>query len=97
MRTRREQADREVIQGPWDAFDGGPAQATIPAEQMELLAKEIADQLVAGHGSVVRWTASVADVDFWRKAARRAGRILSVPVRTGVSDDGEKVWMVDES
>lgn len=52
--------------------------------ERERLAKEIADQLVAGHGSVVRWT---ADVAAWRSAARRAGRLLGVPVRTGVSDD----------
>lgn len=97
MRTRREQAAGEVIQGPWDVLAGGQAQPTVPADQLELLAKQIAEQLIAGHGSVVRWTASIADVELWRKAARRAGRILSVPVRTGVSDDGDKVWVVDES
>jgi hypothetical protein len=64
---------------------------------VELLAKEIADQLVTGQGSVIRWTSSVGDIELWRRAARRAGRILHVPVRTGVSDDGSKVWVVDES
>lgn len=86
-----------VIQGPWDVLAGGQAHPTVPADQLELLATEIAEQLIGGHGSVVRWTASVADVDVWRKAARRAGRILAVPVRTGVSNDGAKVWVVDES
>ena len=97
MRTRREQAAGEVIQGPWEALECGPPDSAVLREQLEVLAKEIADQLVGGHGSVVRWTASIADVELWRKAARRAGRILSVPVRTGVSDDGDKVWAVDES
>jgi hypothetical protein len=97
MRTRREQAIGDVLPGPWDTRDDGLPQPTVAREQPDLLAKEIAYQLVAGHGSVVRRTASVADVELWRKAARRAGRILSVPVRTGMSDDGDKVWVVDES
>lgn len=92
MRTKREQGGGEVIIGPW----GPELLADEPAE-LDRLAKEIAEQLVAGHGSVVRSTASVVDVDLWRKAARRAGRILSVPVRTGVSDASDKVWVVDES
>jgi hypothetical protein len=46
---------------------------------------------------VVRWTAELPDVDDWRRAARRAGRLLGARVRTGVSDDGTKVWVVDES
>jgi hypothetical protein len=64
---------------------------------LDRLAEEIAAQLVAGQGGVVRWTSEIADVDVWRKAARRAGRLLGVPVRTGVADDGSKVWVVDES
>ena len=32
------------------------------------------------------------DVDLWRKAARLAGRRLGIPVRTGVSGDGTRVW-----
>jgi hypothetical protein len=97
MRTKREQAVGELIYGPWEAFDSRPARAEVPHEQVELLAKQIADQLVASHGSVVRWTDSVGDLELWRTAARRAGRVLRVPVRTGVSDDGSKVWVVDES
>jgi hypothetical protein len=65
--------------------------------RVERLAVEIADQLVAGQGSVLHLTDGLGDVDRWRRAARRAGRILSVPVRTGVSPDGTRVWAVDES
>lgn len=65
--------------------------------RVERLAAEIADQLVAGHGNVVRCADAVDDVDRWRKAARRAGRILGVPIRTGVSFDGGRVWAIDES
>lgn len=64
---------------------------------MERMAQEIADQLVAGHGGVTRMTSAVDDVDLWRRAARRAGRLLGVPVRTGVPHDGSKVWVVNES
>ncbi len=65
--------------------------------RVERLAMEIADQLVAGHGSVLRLADGVGDVDRWRRAARRAGRILGVSVRTGVSPDQARVWAVDES
>lgn len=64
--------------------------------RVERLADEIAGQLVAGRGSVVRSSDAVDDVDRWRRAARRAGRILGVPVRTGVSFDRSRVWAVDE-
>ena len=97
MRTKREQAAGQVFHGPWETLECGPPDPTVQREQLDALAKEIADQLMAGHGSVVRWTASIGDVERWRKAARRAGRLLSVPVRTGVSDDGDKAWAVDES
>ena len=97
MRTKREQDLGDVLQDPWNGQDNGPSQSQVHREQLDLLATDIADQLVAGHGSVVRGTASIADIEVWRSAARRAGRILSVPVRTGVSDDGDKVWVVDES
>ena len=69
----------------------------VDASERDRVAKEIADQIVAGQGSVVRWTTDIADVDEWRRAARHAGRLLGVRVRTGVADDGAKVWVVDES
>lgn len=97
MRTKREQAAGEVIQGPWEGLDGGPPDSAVPREQLDLLAKEIADQITTGQGSVVRWTSSVDDVETWRKAARRAGRVLGVSIRTGVSDDHTRVWAIDAS
>lgn len=92
-----EQAAGEVMQWSMDVLGGGHVRSTVPADQLELAAKEIEEQLIAGHGSVVRWAASVADLELWRTAARRAGRNLSIPVRTGISDEGDKVWVVDES
>lgn len=93
MGTRREHAAGNVIRGPWSA----PAPTGADEREQQRLAQEIADQIVAGQGSVVRWTAELPDVNDWRRAARRAGRVLGVRVRTGVSDDGTKVWVVDES
>ncbi len=93
MGTKREHAVGNVIQGPWSA----PAPTGADESEQQRLAQEIAAQIVAGHGSVVRWTAELPDVDGWRRAARRAGRLLGARVRTGVSDDGTKVWVVDES
>lgn len=93
MGTKREHAAGHVIRGPWSA----PAPTDADESEQQRLAQEIAAQIVAAQGSVVRWTADVADVDDWRRAARRAGRLLGVRVRTGVSDDGTKVWVVDET
>ena len=93
MGTEREHAVGNVIQGPWSA----PAPTGADESEQQRLAQEIAAQIVAGQGSVVRWTAELPDVDDWRRAARRAGRLLGVRIRTGVSDDGTKVWVVDES
>jgi len=42
--------------------------------------------------SLTYGTDHVGDVEQWRKAARAAGRRLGIPVRTGVSRDGGKVW-----
>ena len=64
--------------------------------RIERLAAEIAQQLAAGHGNVVRLVASIDDVDRWRRAARRAGRTLGTRFRTGVSWDGQRVWAVQE-
>ena len=38
----------------------------------------------------------VDNVERWRKAARRAGRLLGFPVRTAISTDGTTVWAVLE-
>jgi hypothetical protein len=74
-----------------------PQVPTADEEKLEQLAREIADQITTGQGSVVRWTSSVDDIEAWRKAARRAGRILGVSIRTGVSDDRTRVWAIDAS
>jgi hypothetical protein len=80
MRTKREQAARDVIQHPREALDCGPPAPALAREQLDVLAKEIADQLVAGHGSVVRSAASIRDVELWRKAARRAAAVGDVVI-----------------
>lgn len=63
--------------------------------RMHRLALVIADELRAGQGSTWRSTDEVVDVAMWRRAARRAGRILEVPIRTGVAPDGSRVWAVE--
>jgi hypothetical protein len=61
--------------------------------RVERLANEISMQLHQFGGSVLRHADDVGDVERWRKAARRAGRLLREPIRTGVSDDRLKVWV----
>jgi len=65
--------------------------------RLRKLADVIAGELRSGHGSTIHAVDKVDDVDLWRKAARRAGRLLGVPVRTGVAPDGSRVWAVDNS
>lgn len=67
------------------------------AARRDRLAVEIVDQLRAGYGSVVRDAGEIHDVDFWRAAARRAGRLMGVPIRTGLAPDRSRVWAVDNS
>lgn len=76
MGTRREHALGNVIQGPWSA----PAPTGADESEQQRSAQEIAAQIVAGHGSAVRWRSEVNDVDDGRRAARRAGRLLGVRV-----------------
>ena len=59
--------------------------------QIEALARQILPVLLE-HGSLVVNTDKVHDVERWRKAARRAGRMLGWHVRTGVIADGARVW-----
>jgi len=65
--------------------------------RLALLAERIATQLEAGQGSLVLPASAVGEIERWRRAARRAGRLLGVPVRTGVAGDGSRVWAVDNS
>lgn len=67
------------------------------AVRLERLTEEIAAQLIRHRGAVTRRTSEVVDVDLWRRAARRAGRVLQTRVRTGVAPDGSKVWVVHEA
>jgi hypothetical protein len=60
--------------------------------RVERLALVIAGELRAGHGSTCHFTDAIGDVELWRRAARRAGRILGVAIRTGVAPDDSKVW-----
>ncbi len=48
------------------------------------------------HETLVCDANAIEDFDLWRRAARIAGRRLKVPVRTGVSRDGLKVWAIQE-
>ena len=74
MGTKREHAVENVIQDPWSA----PAPTGADESEQQRLAQEIAAQIVAGHGSVVRWTAELPDVEDWHRAARRRRRFEDV-------------------
>ena len=60
-------------------------------ERVEALARTLVP-LLRERGSVVVSTAAVEDVERWRRAARRAGRMLGWRTRTGVLADGSRVW-----
>ncbi|MCA1696961.1 MAG: hypothetical protein LC749_20815 [Actinobacteria bacterium] len=64
-------------------------------EQVEALARQLVPTL-RERGSVVANTAGLGDVDRWRKAARRAGRMLGWRVRTGLEADGARVWAASD-
>lgn len=57
----------------------------------ERLARELTRRL-RKHRSITMSADSIDDIDLWRGAARVAGRRLGIPIRTGVSRDGQKVW-----
>ncbi len=60
-------------------------------ERVEALARELAPML-RERGSLMADTADLDDVERWRAAARRAGRLLGWRVRTGVVAEGTRVW-----
>jgi hypothetical protein len=59
--------------------------------RLDRLADQIGTELQVRR-SIVCSSEHVDDIDRWRRAARTAGRRLGIPVRTGVSRDGTKVW-----
>jgi hypothetical protein len=64
--------------------------------RVETLARELAKMFQqASRGWPRVDTAQLEDVERWRRAARRAGRLLGIHVRTGVTHDGRRVWMVE--
>jgi hypothetical protein len=72
----------------------GPAVGSVSDLQrrrFERLVEQLRQELLVRRGVVLN-ADSVEDVAEWRKAARQAGRSLGIPVRTGVSSDGTKLW-----
>ena len=61
--------------------------------RVEQLARELVPHLREREQLVVR-VAEVENVDRWRRAARRAGRLVGAKVATGVSRDGSTLWAV---
>lgn len=64
-------------------------------QRVEALAHELAPVL-RDHGYVLADLGDVEDVDRWRRAARRAGRLLGWRVRTRLSRDGRRVWAASD-
>jgi hypothetical protein len=63
--------------------------------RVEALARELASAFQRQpNGWLAAETAHLEDVERWRRAARRAGRLLGLHVRTGITIDGDRVWMV---
>jgi hypothetical protein len=63
----------------------------LEASRVEQLAAELVP-ILRDRGGVVVDVEQLDSVDRWRRAARRAGRLLGWSVRTGVSADGSRVW-----
>lgn len=62
--------------------------------RVERLARELTPYLRDEHGQLAVRVAEVDDLDRWRRAARRAGRLVGGKVATGVSRDGSTLWAV---
>ena len=58
--------------------------------KVEALARALMPAL-RDRGSIAADVAGLEDVERWRRAARRAGRLLGWRVRTGVTADGAQV------
>ena len=64
-------------------------------QRVERLAAELV-AVLRECGEVRVETDVLENIERWRDAARRAGRILGWRVRTGVSRDGRYAWVVSE-
>lgn len=64
-------------------------------QRVEALARDLVP-LLQEQGSIGVATSEVDNVERWRRAARRAGRLLGWHMRTGVTSDGELVWALSE-
>jgi hypothetical protein len=62
--------------------------------RVEALARELAAEFQrVNRGVLVVDATTVESVDRWRRAARRAGRLLGIHVRTGLTET--RLWMVE--
>ena len=66
----------------------------VERRRLERLAERLAVELRRDR-TVVSSSDFVEDVEFWRRAARLAGRRIQLHVRTGLSRDGGKVWATE--
>jgi hypothetical protein len=64
-------------------------------ERVEVLAHQLLPVL-RERGSVIANTFDLDDIERWRRAARRAGRMLGWRVRTGLLANGARVWATSE-
>lgn len=64
-------------------------------QRVETLALDLVP-LLQERGSMWVATSEVDNVERWRRAARRAGRLLGWHMRTGLTADGELVWAASE-
>jgi len=64
-------------------------------ERVERLADKLAPVL-RERGAVVVDVAELESMERWRRAARRAGRLLGWRMRTGISRDGRRVWAASD-
>jgi hypothetical protein len=72
-----------------------PKAVDIEAARVERLAREMVPTFKA-RGSLIKRIDAVDDVERWRKAARRAGKLIGWRVRTGISNDGSSLWAVSD-
>ncbi len=75
-----------------------PKVSDLERQRVKRLADELLPDLVAGIAKRRVYSVAVADledVDLWRRAARKVARDAGIPIRTGFSPDGERLWVID--